>query len=185
MFFDAVMAALQLLFSVSSLVVAAWVGCAVVKSQQDQRKHNMLSVRPYFHTWTDILQNERRVTLFLENNGAGVGIVDALSLVNMKGEEYFFSSGFVHGWVESRLTPSEYEDSIIHAVSLAPEYHVRADVRIRVFNIKLPCPLCRPISETANMLADGLQIKIRYRSVYNEAFEYVASEDSTVTRRIC
>lgn len=158
--------AAELMAAVSSIVVASWVGGAVVQNQKDQRHHNRLSVKPLVHLWTH--HEDRSLTVRLENNGVGPAIIRELSIFK-KGDE---SNKFIFDDL-SHFLLSFREDIFdivtLDQIRLAQTYSLPAGKSIDLIHIQMKDPYSSHLIKALfSSLEDNVLMEVIYESIYGE-----------------
>lgn len=161
--------AVTLMTSVSSIVVAAVVGSAVIKSQKEQREHNKLTVRPLIHARIESVNSEGIVYFLLSNHGVGPARINSLKFRLQSGEIY--SSERLMDLC-LLLVPSLAGRCKFHTMSMNYPYTVKVGDRIEVLRITIDQPEVNDglAMRVANSVKNNANCDIYYESLYGEKF---------------
>ena len=162
---------LTLGLSVSSIVVAAVVGAAVIQSQKDQREYHKIAIRPQLHLWLYADKQNGEVTLEIMNNGLGPGIIRKIEFFRRQRPEKRFPLEEVRFYL-----PSFSFDAtrIVAPSSLADPFSLAAGQRLfllRVeFHDKGGCSPYRRTQLTSymNEMQKTVGCEVTYTDVYGE-----------------
>jgi hypothetical protein len=164
----------QIVAGISTLIIALCALCVSIWQVRQGIKHNRLQVRPHLDTWTETNPQAGHYAVMLMNNGLGPAIIENFS-IRIDGNDI---TGIGSEPIEKGLKilfPDKTYTS--HQSFVARGYCMAEKEKCQLVIIQFQTPL--PSAEYVTHAFNRSEVKIVYKSLYEEEFEFSTKETDT------
>lgn len=166
---DAIFRATDLIAALSSIVVAIWVGNAVVQSQKDQRQHNRLSVRPILHISVYRDWETTTVKYYIVNHGVGPAVIENIEVASRDGITVGGRTAIYN--ILHRLIPDWPKYTSVLETSFRGKYSLPAgeELIIAKFKVEEGAPI-EKFEHLGSVISKEVICTLRYTNIYGDVF---------------